>query len=123
MHDRYSRQDDQRLEQMFAASRAKTPQPDEAFMARLADDANAHVPKFQWATPPRATSTPLRGLQTLFAAAGLAGSAALGIWIGFVSPDLLNDTLLIGVTNDELALSDFFAGADLSSISDIGADG
>lgn len=108
------RKDDDALEAMFSASRAQPPVMSDDFLARLTADADAAVPQptpiAKPATKPNAK--PLFGdLKAWFAASGLSGAAVLGMWIGFVMPEMVN-TIAV---SDDVALYSFLPGADLSA--------
>ena len=108
---------DQALESLFTAAKDITETPSADFMARLASEAETAMPK-----PPLSDVMPAPLLFTrfkgLFAASGLTGAAALGVWIGFVMPETLN-TLMDGFSVDEtVSLSAFLPGADLAALSE-----
>ena len=109
------RDDDTALDALFDAGRKAGPKPDDAFMARLAADAEAALPR-----PARASQVPLRRgagwLTGLFTASGLSGAALVGLWIGFAMPDAF-DTWTLSADNS-VALSTFLPGADLGDAFD-----
>ena len=106
--------DDAALDALFQASAEHPPGMSDAFLARLAADAEVATPKPAPATPRR---MPLfHGLKGLFAASGLSGAAVLGVWIGFVMPDILNT--VSPLTEDTAGLTVFLPGADLSVLSE-----
>ncbi len=108
--------DDAMLEGFFDAARANRPAPDDAFMARLMADAEASVPVAPQIAAEPTRRDPLARLKALFAASGLSGAAALGVWIGFAMPDLVNS---VSPQTDEVAsISMFLAGADLALLSE-----
>lgn len=109
--------DDAMLDALFEAGKAHAPQPSDAFLARLAADAETAVPKPQ----SQMVETPLQPslfarFKGVLAASGLSGAAAVGVWIGFVMPDLI--TSVSPLTEDTAALSVFLPGADLSVLSE-----
>lgn len=105
--------DDPVLDALFEAGKAATPQPSDAFMARLAADADAALPQPKTATPPaRSGSTFLTRFKGFFAASGLSGAAALGVWIGFAMPDIVTTVAPLAQETDGLTV--FLPGADLS---------
>ena len=108
---------DQALEALFSAAKDAAPAPTPDFMARLAMDADAALPEPE--IPARAPAPSLlASLNGLFAASGLTGAAALGVWIGFVMPETLN-TLVDGFAlDDTVSLSAFLPGADLAALSE-----
>jgi hypothetical protein len=108
--------DDAALEALFSAGAANPAKPADEFLARLAADADAALPE-----PPGPARKPsggslLGGLSGLFAASGLSGAAALGVWIGFVMPDLVSDVSLLG--EETAGISAFLPDADLSVFSE-----
>jgi hypothetical protein len=108
--------DDTMLEGFFEAARANPPAPDDAFMARLMADAETAVPATPKIAPEQSRRDPLARLKALFAASGLSGAAALGVWIGFAMPDLV--TTVSPATDDVASISSFLAGADLAALSE-----
>ncbi len=113
--------EDQALDVLFEAAKNKSPTPSDAFLARLANDADTMVPDVgpgalaRQSAPPEKTRV-FASLKTLFTASGLSGAAALGVWIGLVMPDIV--TTLSPLPGDAVALSAFLPGADLSSLSE-----
>lgn len=103
--------DDIALETLFAAGRSERPLPSGEFLDRIAASADAGA-----ARPAPATRPVLRlaRLGRVFAASGLSGAAALGVWIGFVMPEAL-DALTLG-GDDTVALATFLPGTDLEAI-------
>ncbi len=103
--------DDIALETLFAAGRSERPLPSGEFLDRIAASADAGA-----ARPAPATLPVLRlaWLGRVFAASGLSGAAALGVWIGFVMPEAL-DALTLG-GDDTVALATFLPGTDLEAI-------
>lgn len=124
MTEKHSHPDDTALEMLFEAAREVAPAPSPDFMSRLAADAVSAAPEFSWVTPKthKAQSFVARASRWM-TATGLAGSAALGVWIGMASPELIDEILYLDATNDEIALSDFLPSADLSEFAKIGAGG
>ena len=105
--------DDPVLDVMFEAGKAATPQPSDTFMARLAADADAALPQPETATTPaRSAPNLLKRFKGLFAASGLSGAAALGVWIGFAMPDIVTTVAPLAQETDGLTV--FLPGADLS---------
>ena len=110
-----SRSDDPALDALFDAAREAAPEPTADFLARLQVDAEASLPR------PQRTASPVRGplmsrLGGLFAASGLSGAAALGVWIGFAMPDLLNLETFAGGAEDSVGLYAFLPGADITTL-------
>lgn len=110
---------DKALAALFDAAQANAPETTPDFMAALMRDAEGAMPKTVEAqTPVAPTPSFLSGLLGLFAASGLTGAAALGVWIGFVMPETLN-TLADGFATDQtVSLSSFLPGADLLALSE-----
>jgi hypothetical protein len=108
--------DDAALEALFVAGKAASPAPSPDFMARLSADAAAATPRPQPLATPAPRPSPFTRFKGLFAASGLSGAAALGVWIGFVMPDLV--TTVSPVTEDVAGLTMFLPGADLSLLSE-----
>lgn len=108
---------DATLDSLFASAKAHPPVPEPDFMARLARDADSALPQ-ALAPKPTPASSLLTNLSGLFAASGLTGAAALGIWIGFVMPETLN-TMIDGFASDKtVSLSALLPGADLAALSE-----
>jgi len=109
--------EDQALEALFDAARAKSPVPEPQFIARLRQDMEAALPSTH---APASTPTPslMARLGGLFAASGLTGAAALGVWIGFVMPETLTG-LTDGLLADQtVSLSSLLPAADLAALSE-----
>ena len=109
---------DQALDALFAASKNAPSSPTPDFMARLAQDAEAALPKVAAPSSPTTTQSMFTRLKGLFAASGLTGVAALGVWIGLVMPETLNllvDELALDQT---VSLSVILPGADLLALSE-----
>lgn len=108
---------DDTLEALFEASKRTTEIPSSDFMERLALDAESAVPVPVSIEPASAPSI-LASFKGLFAASGLTGAAALGVWIGFVMPETLN-TFADGFASEEtISLSAFVPSADLFALSE-----
>ena len=108
---------DQALDALFDAAKENAPGPEADFMARLQRDMGQALPEAPAPKPTRATPL-LTRLGGLFAASGLTGAAALGVWIGFVMPETLN-TLADGFAADQtVSLNSLLPGADLIALSD-----
>lgn len=106
--------DDIALDTLFEAAREARPAPAPDFLARLQADADAALPRP--AAPAPRTGTPLLSrLGGLFAASGLSGAAALGVWIGFAMPDMLNLDSYV-TTDDTVGLYAFLPGADVTAL-------
>lgn len=108
--------DDAALDALFGAARRQTPEPGPDFLARLAADAERSIPERP--TKPSSTVSGNRfftHIAGLFAVSGLTGAAALGVWIGFVMPDVLNS---ITGSGDGYYLSEFLPSTDLSALGD-----
>ncbi len=107
------RKDDEAFEALFRAGRRSPPEMSETFLNRLNSDADASVPA-QAKARARATKGPLFGpLRGWFAASGLSGAAVIGMWIGFVMPEVVGDFNL--ASEDTVELYTFFPGADLTA--------
>ncbi|RVT86711.1 dihydroorotate dehydrogenase [Rhodobacteraceae bacterium CCMM004] len=102
------------LEALFGAARRSPPAASDAFLARLAADADAACP----APPARRTRRILRGrLGVLVAAiggwpavAGLASAAVAGLWIGMAAPDLVLPPSVDGAAGAGFDLVDLMPG-------------
>ncbi|MXY33941.1 MAG: hypothetical protein F4Y60_07590 [Boseongicola sp. SB0664_bin_43] len=107
--------DDDALETLFAAGRSERPSPSGEFLERLAASVDAGTAR---PAPAPAGLPVLRfaWLGRAFAASGLSGAAALGVWIGFAMPDAI-DALTLG-SDDTVALATFLPGTDLEAILD-----
>lgn len=106
--------DDQVLDALFAEARERPAAPSPDFMARLAAEAEANLPR----AAPRAVQKPGRmtWLKGLFTASGLSGAALAGVWFGFAMPEAL-DTLDFSA-DTTVALSTFLPSADLGAVFD-----
>lgn len=105
--------DDIALETLFAAGRSERPVPSGEFLERLAASADAGAAR----PAPAPAARPVLRLAWLgraFAASGLSGAAALGVWIGFVMPETIDALTLEG--DDTVALATFLPGTDLEAI-------
>lgn len=110
-----SDKDEAALEALFDAGRARPARPSADFLARLHADADDALPQPVRRAPAR---PPLMSrLGGLFAASGLSGAAALGVWIGFAMPETLNLDLFVSTTED-VGLYAFLPGADLTALSE-----
>lgn len=110
------RHEDAALELLFEAAQEDKPKIAPDFLERLALQAEASVPVIPAPTPtPR--STPFwQKLSGLFAASGLSGAAALGVWMGIAMPDLImSDTIFLA---DGPGISEFLPSGDLSLLSE-----
>lgn len=109
--------DDDALDALFAAGKAHAPEASPAFLARLNADAAVAMPR---PAPIATAAAPSPSLYTrfkgLFAASGLTGAAALGVWIGFIMPDLV--ITATPATEEVVGLTMFLPGADLSVFSE-----
>ncbi len=103
--------DDIALETLFAAGRSERPLPSGEFLERVVASADAGA-----ARPAPAARPVVRfaWLGRVFAASGLSGAAALGVWIGFVMPEAM-DALTLG-GDETVALATFLPGTDLEAI-------
>ncbi len=104
------------LEKLFAAAKTETPEASNAFLARLTADADAALPKPEPLAPKVPTQGIFDRLKGLFAVSGLSGAAALGVWIGFIMPDVV--TTFSPLSEDVVELSVYLPGADLSVLSE-----
>ena len=104
--------DDLALDQIFAEARSNSPELAPDFLARLAQDMDASIP--EPIQPVRsAQDQSISWLPRLFAAASLSGAAVLGVWIGFLSPDLLTDPGAVFAPDTTIAFADFLPAANL----------
>lgn len=90
MAERNDTTDDRSLDLLLSNAREMAPKPDPAFLSRLEADMEAMRPKGAKRTRDRQSATDIPWFQGLFAASGLSGAAALGVWIGFLMPETLN---------------------------------
>lgn len=105
--------EDAALDALFAAGRSQGPKASVDFLARLAADADAALPR-PTKTPP-APKPFLGGLRSFFAASGLSGAAALGVWIGFMAPEAVS--AFTATADETVELYTFLPGADLAVLS------
>lgn len=110
------RNDDPVLDTLFEAGKAEAPVPSADFMARLLTDAEASVPQTEYVSKSVPTPSVFMRFKGLFAASGLSSAAALGLWIGFIAPDVV--TAVSPLTDDVASLSVFLPGSDLSVLSE-----
>ena len=103
--------DDIALETLFAAGRSERPLPSGEFLERVAASADGGAARPAPAVRPVAR---FAWLGRVFAASGLSGAAALGVWIGFVMPEAM-DALTLG-GDETVALATFLPGTDLEAI-------
>lgn len=105
--------DDVALDALFDAGRARSHDLSDELLARLQSDADASMPaaRVKISTAPSLMSR----FAGLFAASGLSGVAALGVWIGFAMPEMLNLDTFVTLTED-VGLYTFFPGADLTAL-------
>ena len=108
--------EDRLLDTFFDAAKAHTPAPSEAFLARLSADAETAVPKTEVKRLQPQNASVFERFKGLFAVSGLSSAAALGLWIGFVAPDIF--TTVAPLSEDVAALSAFLPGSDLSVLSE-----
>lgn len=102
------------IDAMFASAAQSPPRPNPAFMARLHSDMVVHLPQpdsKNYAAPPRRRF--LERLPAVFAASGLTGAAALGVWIGFVMPETLTALAGQDFETDSYGIGAFLPSADL----------
>lgn len=103
--DRKPDQDDL-LEQAFAAARAEAPRPDAALMARVLDDAarvqaeRAPAERGGGAGAGRRLGDLLRAIGGWPALAGLAAAGLAGVWIGIDPPSLLSGAVQAALGGD-----------------------
>lgn len=111
--------DEAALDTFFESARRTVPLPEASFLDRLSAEMEANLPQRRAAgRPARETSSLRTGFRGLFAASGLTGAAALGVWIGFVMPETLN-TLALGYdATDASGIGAFLPSADLSALAE-----
>lgn len=110
-------QQDTGLEALLAAARRAEPRPGTDFLARLEADMEASLPGSAPVSPPGdASPGVLARFRAVFAASGLTGAAALGVWIGFVMPDTLNALVTGFDTTDASGIGAFLPHADLAAL-------
>lgn len=110
------RNDDAALEMLFEAGRSHAPVPDNSFLSRIAADAEHAVPQAQESKFTQPDVHFFARFKGLFAASGLSGIAALGLWVGFIMPDIVTDMSLLSESGT--TLSAFLPGSDLSVLSE-----
>lgn len=110
------RLDDAALDALFAAAKTEAPTPSDDFLARLNADALAATPASASIASPKNAPSLFEKFKAVFAVSGLSGAAALGVWIGFVMPDVV--TTFSPVSEDVIELSAYLPGADLSVLSE-----
>lgn len=110
------RDEDPVLNALFDAGRSLPPEPSAAFLARLASDADTAVPQPVARRMPGREPHVFERFAALFAASGLTSAAAVGLWIGFVSPEVIIPASPLA--EEVTALSAFLPGSDLSVLSE-----
>ena len=103
------------LETLFDDARRYAPSPAADFLARLTAVMEANIPTPTTRSEPRNPDL-LHRFRTLFAASGLTGAAVLGLWIGFVMPDFLNNMATGFDTTEVYGLGTFLPSADLAAL-------
>ena len=103
------------LDTLFDDARRNAPSPDADFLARLTADMEANIPTPVVRSAPSKPDL-LHRFRTLFAASGLTGAAVLGVWIGFVMPDFLNNMATGFDTTEAYGLGTFLPSADLAAL-------
>lgn len=115
--------DEAMLDAFMESAKRNPPKPDGAFLARLTDDMMANVPDVskpeRLPVRSRTFGTDFfRNFQAIFAASGLTGAAALGVWIGFAMPETLNMLNPEYETADSFGIGVFLPAADLSVLAE-----
>ena len=117
MVDESKTRDDRMLDSIFESAKQEEPSIGDNFLARLQLDMEDHLPSVQG--PPRQKNNEggaLERLRSWFTVSGLAGAAALGVWIGAIMPDTIN-SLITGTTYDETyELGAFLPSANLAAL-------
>ncbi len=108
------KKDDIALDALFAAAKSEPPQASDDFLARLRVDAQSATPRPAQRAPTAPSLT--ERFKGWFAFSGLSGAAALGVWIGFVMPEVV--TTVSPISEDVIELSAYLPGADLSVLSE-----
>ncbi len=106
------------LDALFDSARRKSAMPDAEFLALLSRDMEASVPAVTSAPAGKRGAGFLSRFRGAFAASGLTGAAALGVWIGFVMPEVLNDLADFREVSDGFAIGTFLPSADLAALSE-----
>ncbi len=110
------KEDDIALDALFAAAKSEPPKASADFLARLNADAVAATPHPESLAPKQTAPALFDRLKGWFAVSGLSGAAALGVWIGFVMPEVV--TTVSPLSEDVIELSAYLPGADLSVLSE-----
>ena len=108
------KKDDIALDALFAAAKSETPRASDDFLARLRADALSAAPRLAQPVPAKPSLT--ERFKGWFAVSGLSGAAALGVWIGFVMPEVVNT--VSPLSEEVIELSAYLPGADLSVLSE-----
>lgn len=98
-HDKLS---DTELEALFEAARDTAPMPSQNLWEQVHQDALALMPEPGGiAIPAPITQGPVAGLIDAIGGwislAGLTTATLVGVWIGFVNPDVLNESAIAGI--------------------------
>lgn len=103
------------LDTLFEDARRNAPSPDADFLSRLTADMEANIPAPVTRSEPTKPDL-LHRFRALFAASGLTGAALLGVWIGFVMPDVLDNMTTGFDTTEVYGLGTFLPSADLAAL-------
>ncbi|MEM6384958.1 MAG: hypothetical protein AAF718_01850 [Pseudomonadota bacterium] len=104
--------DDALLDALFASGKSQSVEASSAFLSKLEMDMEAAIPKPKTAATKHTPPSMMEKLKGIFAATGLSSAAALGVWMGFVMPDLV--TNISPISEEVTSLSAFLPGSDLS---------
>ena len=114
---------DEALDALFKAARDNPAGPRPDFVARLIADANANVSTQAAAPPPAKKLRWKRFAQYLIPASGLTAATVLGVWIGILLPETQIATEWLSNDANDVDLTAFLPGADLSQFTDPETDG
>ena len=117
MADNGNQTDDRVLDALFDSAKREAPPLDPAFHARLSADMEGMAPR----TAPRQSAPAMHEgffhrFLAVFAASGLTGAAAIGFWIVFLFPEVLN-TMTSGFdATGTYGISAFLPADDLAAL-------
>ena len=113
----------QALDKMFRAAQENPVAPNADFVARLIADADANTPAQPKAASPAGNSLWTRLSRNWLPASGLTAATVLGLWIGVLLPNTQIAEAWLTDDGNDVDLTAFLPGADLSRFSDPEIDG
>lgn len=119
MDEKELQQEREFLEELFASARRDSNAPNPRFMHSLNADMERWVPRRSESGAPFEYHRPiLTPLWRYVTASGLVGAAALGVWIGLLIPDTLNDAAEGYLASETFGIEAFLPYADLTALTE-----